>query len=254
MKYFGLILLSLIIVLVIVVACFATVNVRRMNNCIDEAMTLIGENVNLKEVSAGEFATMRVNGIMKFHVRQFEMEDTGNLSIMTVNVGLMQMATLVFTPLSKGLPLLSCDLLYILGNRKSYLELYDLVKEKDDTYTKWLSLYDGMRSEYTDLEDFEASKAWYEHLISIASYKAGKTGNDKRLKGIMLDYVKIYMNQVKSYPALDEAERSEKAARVKEYSDKLIDEGGVSTSFFKKSLGEDTTREFFDKVFFGTQR
>ena len=39
---------------------------------------------------------------------------------------------------------------------------------------------------------------------------------------------------------------------IKTYSDGLIKNGGVSTDFFKKNLGEDTTRDFFDKAFFGT--
>lgn len=255
MKYVGLVLLALVILLIVVITVIASVNVSAMKKDMAEAMALVGENVKLTEVSAGKYANMRINGIMKFHIKQYEMEDMGNLSLMTLNIGLMQMGTMVFTPIKKDLPLLSCDLLFILKNRKFYLEMYDLVKEKDDTYTKWLTIYDDMRNEYSDLEDFEASKAWYEHLISIASYKFAKgTKADKHMKSLLLDYIKVYMNQVKSYEVLSETEKAEKAARVKEYSDKLIDEGGVSTSFFKKSLGEDVTRDFFDKVFFGTQR
>lgn len=254
MKYVWFGLICLLVVLLLFIIAMACRNVRVMRQSISEAMALVGENVTIKEVSAGKFENLRVNGIMRFHIKQYEIEDMGNLSLMTLNIGLMQMATLVFTPLFKDLPLLSCDYLYMLNNRKAYLELYDLVKEKDDTYVKWLSNYEGMRSEYGDLEDFEATKAWYEHLLSIVSYKAGKPGNDKRLKAILLDYVKVYLNQVKSYPVLSDEEKPAKKAMMKEYSDRLIDEGGVSTSFFKKSLGEDTTREFFDKVFFGTQR
>ena len=35
--------------------------------------------------------------------------------------------------------------------------------------------------------------------------------------------------------------------------DGLIDKGGVSTDVFKKELGEAKTRDFFNKVFFGTE-
>ena len=31
---------------------------------------------------------------------------------------------------------------------------------------------------YDHLEDFEASEAWYEHLLSVDAYKAGKPKND----------------------------------------------------------------------------
>ena len=40
---------------------------------------------------------------------------------------------------------------------------------------------------------------------------------------------------------------------TQEYSDGLIDKGGVSTDVFKKELGEAKTRDFFNKVFFGTE-
>lgn len=53
---------------------------------------------------------------------------------MRVNMGVMQMATVVITPREKNLPLLSADYMYILSNRKSYLEFYDVVKEKDSKY------------------------------------------------------------------------------------------------------------------------
>ena len=49
-------------------------------------------------------------------------------------------------------------------------------------------------------------------------------------------------------------EQAAKLALTQEYSDNLISKGGVSTDVFKKQLGEEKTRDFFDKVFFGTER
>ena len=37
-----------------------------------------------------------------------------------------------------------------------------------------------------------------------------------------------------------------------EYTDGLIEKGGISTDVFKKDLGEEETKKFFDSVFFGT--
>ncbi|WP_253287377.1 hypothetical protein [Clostridium bornimense] len=39
---------------------------------------------------------------------------------------------------------------------------------------------------------------------------------------------------------------------TKKYTDGLVDKGGVSTNVFKAIMGSDVTKEFFNKVFFGT--
>ena len=58
--------------------------------------------------------------------------------------------------------------------------------------------------------------------------------------------------QQQSFHCLKE-EMSAKRKLCKEYSDGLISNGGISTDVFKEQLGEDTTRDFFDKVLFGTE-
>ena len=55
-------------------------------------------------------------------------------------------------------------------------------------------------------------------------------------------------------PRLFGTARYQKINRVKDYSDKLIDNGGVSTDMIAGILGVDKTREFFDQVFFGTEK
>lgn len=255
MKYFIRVLLVVVVLVVILgiaVLLIANKNVHAMNQCVNDTIAQISEKHTVTEVNPGEYADMTLNGVMKFHVKQYYIEDTGNVSVMTVNVGLMQMATICFTPLEKNLPLLSCDYMYILGNRKAYVELYDLVSEKDDEYMSWMEKYDAARKEYSDLQDTTASSAWYDDLLTVVTYKAAKTKNDDRLKGLLLDTVAVYLEQADAYPVMNSTDIDEKKAIVKKYSDRLIDEGGISTDFFKKALGPDVTRDFFDKVFFGT--
>lgn len=247
-------ILGLIAAAVIAVVIISNNNMKAMNACINETIEMISADHKVVEMSAGDYESIKVYGIMKFNVKLYDIEDLGNLSVMTVNVGLMQMGTLVFTPMEKDLPLLSCDYMYILNNRKAYVELYDLVDEKGETYMAWMAKYDEARNAYSDLEDTEASEAWYDSLLTVVTYKAGKPRDDEKLKGLLLDTVSVYMEQVDAYELMTDDEQEAKRKIVKTYSDRLIDEGGVSTSFFKKSLGEDTTRDFFDKVFFGTDR
>ena len=60
------------------------------------------------------------------------------------------------------------------------------------------------------------------------------------------------MEHSKQLPLLSETEKNEKLAITVEYTDGLIEKGGISTDVFKKELGDAETKKFFDTVFFGT--
>lgn len=253
MKIILIVLACLILLLIAVITVFALKNVSEMNACVDETIAKISEGHKLTPVEPGEYAQMSAYGILKFHVRQYEIEDLGNLSVMTVNAGVMQMATIVFSPFEKDLPLMSCDYMYMLSTRKAYVELYDLVEEKDETYMAQMDLFGEVRDKYADLKDTSASPGWYDDLLTVAIYKATGPSDDKNIRALLGDAVGRYLEMADDYPLLDDEAKTAKAERIKNYSDRLIDEGGVSTSFFKSALGEDVTRDFFDRVFFGTE-
>lgn len=254
MKIILLSVLGIIAIIAVTIIIFAKKNVKQMNACVDETITRIAEKYKLTQIDAGEYSEMSAYGILKFHVKQYEIEDIGNLSVMTVNAGVMQMATIVFSPYEKDLPLMSCDYMYMLSTRKAYIEFYDLVTEKDDEYLSWMTRYKDEAKKYDDIESVSASSGWYDYLITTAIYKSAGTKDDEKLRLLLGDEMDIYLSQASSYEKLTDEETEKKAGMIKEYSDRLIDEGGVSTSFFKKALGEDKTRGFFDQVFFGSEK
>lgn len=245
-------LLSIVLLLVGVVSVVAKKNVKAMNHCIEAVMEELGKNYTVTPRDPGEYKEMKIYGIMKFHVEQYDIEGIGNLSIMRVNMGVMQMATVVITPQDKNLPLLSADYMYILSNRKSYLEFYDVVKEKDEQYMALLNALSDVQKNYKHLENIETSEAWYADLLTVTSYKGGKSDADADLENMLADSLHVYLEQAKEFPFLYEEEREEKLAITVEYTDGLIEKGGISTDVFKKELGEEETKKFFDKVFFGT--
>lgn len=247
-----LVLLALLFVLGIVVGVNASKNKKAMNACVDAVLEELEKSFTVTPRDVGEFKNLKVYGIMKFRVEQYDIEELGNLSVMRVNMGIMQMATIVITPKDKNLPLLSADYMYLLSNRKSYLEFYDLVKEKDEAYHRLLTSLADVTDDYTQLEDFEASSAWYEELLTVDVYKSGKPKDDAALKQLLTDSLHVYLEHAKEFPLLSKEERKEKLAITQEYTDGLIEKGGVSTDVFKKELGEEKTKNFFDKVFFGT--
>ena len=169
-------------------------------------------------------------------------------------LGLMQMSTVVITPQDKNLPLLSADYMYILSNRKAYLEFYDVVAEKDEAYNNLLTALTNAKEKYHHLEDIQASEAWYADLLTVTTYKAGTPESDNDLKGLLIDSLDVYMEHAAQLPLLTEEEKVKKLDITVKYTDGLIEKGGISTDVFKKELGPEETKKFFDNIFFGTAK
>lgn len=246
------VLLAVIIVICIVVAVIASKNVKSMNAAVDEALAAISEKYTVTEEDCGEYSQMTVYGIMKFKVKQYDVEEVGNLSVMTVNVGAMQMASVILNPQEKNLPLVSADYMYMLNNRKCFLELYNLVEEMDDDYKALLERFDGLEDKYSSLEDSSSSPAWFDDLRTSTRYKAGKPSDDALLSEMLGDGFKAVLENSESLPELTEEQKNAKNEITKKYTEGLITQGGISTDAFKASLGEEITRDFFSKVLFGT--
>ena len=248
------VLAAIILVAVIAISSIADTNVKAMNSTVDAALAALNERYTVTPVDVGDYKEMKIYGIMKFDVEQYDIEELGNLSVMRMNMGLMQMATVVITPQDKNMPLLSADYMYILSNRKAYLEFYDVVKEKDEAYNTLLDSLSGVIGSYDYLEDIEASEAWYADLLTVTSYKGGTADADKDLEMQLVECLQTYLSHAKSLPLLTEEEKAEKTAITVAYTDGLIEKGGISTDVFKDELGDEETKNFFDNIFFGTAR
>ena len=249
------VLLALLIVILIVVgtvSVFAAQNVKAMNHCVDAAMAQLRSQYTVTPVDPAEYEDLTLFGLMKFDVEQYDIEGIGNLSVMRMNMGIMQMSTFVITPLDRNLPLLSTDYMYILGNRTAYMEFYDVVTRKDDPYNALLTKLNAAIAAYDHLEDAEATPAWYADLLTVTSYKNGGMGEDAELEQMLVDCLEIYLSHGKELPVLTDTEQAEKIDITVAYTDGLIEKGGISTDVFKRALGDETTKDFFDRVFFGT--
>lgn len=246
------VILALIIMIVIIISVIAGKNVKAMNSCINSALATLEEKYTVTPVDVGDYKNLTVYGIMKFDVEQYHIEELGNLSIMRMNMGIMQMATVVITPQDKNMPLLSADYMYILGNRKAYLEFYDVVAEKDDSYQQLLTALSKVQNDYTHLPDITTSEAWYQSLLTVTTYKGGSFDADSDLEKMLTDNLDVYLSHAIQLPLLSEQQRTDKLDITIEYTDGLIEKGGISTDVFKDELGQEETKNFFDKVFFGT--
>ncbi len=245
-------LLALIVIVAIVTVVFATKNAKAMNRSVEAAMAELRNHYTVTAVDPGEYEDLTLYGLMKFDVEQYEIEGIGNLSVMRVNMGLMQMSTFVITPRDRNLPLLSTDYMYIFGKRTAYMEFYDVVARKDEVYNTLLANLDTAIGKYDHLENAEATPAWYAPLLTVTAYKNGGFAEDGDLTRMLTDCLDTYLEHAKTLPELTEEERAEKLAITVDYTDGLIEKGGISTDVFKSALGAETTKDFFDRVFFGT--
>ena len=254
------ILPKILLVILLIICCLAgfiffnaSKNMKQMKKTVDSGMEVISSYADVKPVDAGEYSQIKMKGIMKFNVSQYDVENLGNLSVMTVNMGFMQMVSYVITPFDKNMPLLSMDFMYILGNRKAYAEFYDLVSDKDsEEYKAVLKKIKAFENKYSDLADLETSPAWYDDLMTTALHKSGKASDDSRIDEMFSDAIRCYMETANSLETMSDGEKAEKLEITQKYCDGLVEKGGVSTDVFKKELGEETTKDFFNKVFFGT--
>lgn len=230
-------------------------NTSHMNSLLKIGLDEISKVYNLAPIDAGEFKEITIYGVMKFNVKQYDVENFGNLSVMTVNMGIMQMASFVLTPFKKDAPMLSMDFMYILGNRKTYTEYFNLTSDvSTPEYSKFLDTLSTLTEKYSFLEDIEMKPAWYDDLLTVALHKKAKRNDDDTIQELFRDSVSKYINATCKLEPLSDEKIDEKIKIIQEYADNLITKGGVSTDIFKKELGKEKTKEFFDKVFFGTKR
>ena len=248
-----LVLLVLIIALVIVLRIFAGKNNRVMQETIDKGLGLMREHYTVTELDAGEFEDMRFYGIMKFHVDQYEVKELGNLSVMTADMGFMQMVSFMITPFEKDLPLCTLDYMYILNNRKSYVEFYDLVGNPDTAeYRGVQTALRDMTARYADFEEIPAEPHWYDTYLNVVMHKKLSKDAEARNQDMFCDALRTYLDASDALDAGTADARQHQWVNTLTYSNGLIEKGGVSTDVFKKALGEEKTRAFFNGVFFGT--
>lgn len=247
------IIAGIILLLICVVAVLASKNNKAMDAAIDRALKKVSEKSTVTKCSCKPYENIRIYGILNFRTEQYHVENIGNLSVMKVNMGFMQMATFILTPQDKNLPLVSADYMYMFAKRKSYLEFYDLVENTQSAeYQEMLEKLSVFKASCSDLEDVPPTPAWFDSLRTVGLYKVGKTADDERIAQMLENGIGVVMDAAAELPFLSADEKAAKKQITEDYTHGLISKGGLSTDVFKKSLGEDTTKDFFDHVLFGT--
>lgn len=253
---FFLILLLLVGIFFAVCKIYGNKNTFIMNGTINDGLNQVKKHYNVSQLDAGEFENLRFYGIMNFHTDQYKVENLGNLSVMTADMGFMQMVSFMIVPFEKNVPMCTLDFMYIFGKRKSYVEFYDLVGDtQTDEYKNVVKQLSDMAAKYDDVKEIEVKENWYDKYLSVIMHKEFSGDNiDERNDRLFQDALSAYLNAADALPVSSEEDQKKQLDNTQEYCNGLIEKGGVSTDVFKKALGADKTHEFFDNVFFGTNR
>ncbi|MCQ2538693.1 MAG: hypothetical protein MJ124_09860 [Lachnospiraceae bacterium] len=221
----------------------------QMNQAVETVLNGLKGSIKLEKMETGEFESITIKG-MKFSPDHYKAEGIGHVSVMKLDAGIMGMVTMVLAPFDKNLPLISLDYIYLPFAIKAYTEVYGLSVE-NEVLPGELEKFKAIAKKYEHLKEAKRNSAWYDELVDSGLYKQG-IKNDVLLK-LTDEMVKQFVASAEAMPALTAEQKKEKIAKIKSYSDGLVDKGGIATDQFKAALGEDKTRQFLDDILFGTR-
>lgn len=227
-------------------------NQKKAQTVLERGIGILAQNYTVRKLDAGEFAGMVTFGT-QFNSAHYEIEGVGHLMTMqTEGNPHMMMTTYTLTPYYKKLPLISSDFMYNEEGGMFLIEIYELVKNREDArFQEWIQKYAGRFKDIADLDDMPTEPGFHDAIRPVYVSKKRTVSRDQDCIQNMIDIMKIFIEQEHATPLLDQQEATEQKAIQHQYVDDLIDQNGFTTRLFVKDHGADFVRRFFHEVFFG---
>ncbi|MDO5520439.1 MAG: hypothetical protein Q4G58_08105 [bacterium] len=214
-----------------------------------EVIDIVGATVPLQDITPRQYAYVqypKVIALMRFQVRQYKAEGFGNVMVMNTKAvgGMMELATIVFTP-TEGvtMPVLLLDSMLMPKKKQAicFAEYYDCTRN-GVTDTKD---FDQVALKYKMYPDYKEDPAWYLSMRTpysiIKSDLSSQQGHG--ISQIMKDTVTAYTMTAKR--AL---KGQEDFVKLRQFQQRMINEGNPSTSTLEKVLGKKGAAKFFETV------
>ena len=229
-------------------------NIEQIHRRLDEGLALLQRYYTVEERPVDDVLARPVIGGRPHYARRFDIQGVGNLLLMTVEEAEEnQLSSFVITPYSKNLPLFSSDYVYSGDKRFCLMEIYDLSIRHDDTFDAGIKAFADFGIGLTCLQDIPVKPNWYDDIRPVCYAKAFGPDQDDFAIASFIGFLRLFIAMEQMTGNLTDDEMMEKWEKNKEYADRLIDEGGVSTDLFTEALGAENTRRFFHEVFFGAE-
>ena len=228
------------------------VNKQLIDRRLKDGLAVLREYYMVQERDIDPAFANPIVGGRPYRVRSFDIWDVGNLLMMSATeVEEAQLSSFVIMPYYKNLPLFSTDYVYTGEKRVVLIEAYDLAVAHDELFEQGIASLAACADAWDDAPTFPTKSCWYDDIRPVCIAKAPSREQDEFALWRFRDALDLFIKMERSAPLLDDAERARKWELNKGYSDRLIDEGGVSTDRWTTALGADNVRRFFDEVFFG---
>ncbi len=227
-------------------------NVKLINERLEAGLALLRKYYEVEEQPVDAVLANPVIGGRPHHARRFDIDGVGNLLVMTVTEAEEnQLSSFVIMPYFKNLPLFSTDYVYSGEKRFFLLEIYDLSVRHDCIFEAGIESFRAFGAEMTEMQDIPTRPAWYDDIRPVCHAKAPDESQDELAIERFLAFLQLFIDMEQASPFLGSEDLKTKWQKNREYADRLIDEGGVSTDLFTAALGAENTRRFFHEVFFG---
>lgn len=208
-------------------------------------ISTLKEKYTVTDRDLGNYAIIKKKG-MKFLISGYEVTGIGNVSTMQMSAmfGLMKMKMMVFSPLDVDAPLFSYDYINAMGNETLLLELYNTQLVDIN-----VSALDKVKAGFSTLPDHDLGTHWYDPLKLSPSLAKKSRKVTAEYRKLCNEFFRTYVTLLDQAPACD---RTQKQAKVREYTNGLLSNGGPSTDQFINMIGEDATRDLFTKYIFSS--
>ena len=225
-------------------------NTKLVYKSIEDIINLIRSKYSLKSIDIGEFKKLTAYGVISFNSEIYHIKDLGILSILTSNLGFMQLFTLQIVPFEKDLPLLTVDIMYMFNKRIFFIEIYDLMLDnKNEEYKSFLNQVEEVKKNFSEFENFKTKENWYTQLLSGLLSKKYTIKDEQKFVELLNKIITMFIEYSIKEKKIENLEK--KVALVEGFGNKLVDKGGISTDMFKRLFGVDRTRKYLGNVLFG---
>lgn len=203
----------------------------------------------IEQRDMGEFAVIRRSG-MRFESASYRLEGVGYFSTIRTKamLGLMQMESLILTPLEVDMPLLSYDVMHLPGKDLVLLEIFDTqLIPADRSVPGMFAGMEEVKARYAYLPDRETPPGCSAEMSLPQSIEKKGRKLLKKSETMVTEWLAEYMSLLAGAPKCD---REKKRKATRRYTDRLFTEGGVAVNQFKKMLGEEAAVKMLGEFIF----
>lgn len=215
----------------------------------DLFLDMIKKEYEATEQNIGSDASLSKSG-MKFRIRSFDVKGLGHLCLMDMKamLGLMKMETAVLSSETKDVPLFNIDSISAMGTKTQMVEFYDnqILPISDESADRYMKI----KESGPELEPYVSGEHWYDPILYPFSYAKKKKGDTKVFDDICRKYIAEYLEQLKTAPDCDAAEKKTKTAA---FAQGLLDNGGPAVDQFRKLFGNETAERIIMQHMYGVK-